>query len=123
MDPRTLFYLYYLLSDHPILVLEYISRLFSDLIPLYSHSSLLTRTLYSHICISNKSGNSRFLPQGYSTSPMLSFLAYHKMYDRLNTFAEKNNLTFSAYYDDFTFSSNEFIPKYCMKEAIKIINA
>lgn len=70
----------------------------------------------------NNSGNSRFLPQGYSTSPMLSFFAYHKMYDRLNTFAEKNNLTFSAYYDDFTFSSNEFIPKYCMKEAIKIIN-
>ncbi|MGH1648526.1 reverse transcriptase family protein [Enterococcus gilvus] len=69
----------------------------------------------------SEDGDYRFLPQGYSTSPMLSFFAYHKMYERLNTFAERNDLTFSAYYDDFTFSSKDFIPKYHMKEAIKII--
>ncbi|OQO71705.1 reverse transcriptase family protein, partial [Enterococcus villorum] len=70
----------------------------------------------------NESNNVRFLPQGYSTSPILSFLSYFRMYEQLNDFALNNNLVFSAYYDDFTFSSNKFIPKYYLKETTKIIN-
>ncbi|MGM0324128.1 hypothetical protein IGJ18_001635 [Enterococcus sp. AZ078] len=70
----------------------------------------------------NESNNVRFLPQGYSTSPILSFLSYFRMYEQLNDFSLKNNLVFSAYYDDFTFSSSKFIPKYYLKETTKIIN-
>lgn len=65
--------------------------------------------------------NHRHLPQGYSTSPILSFLAYHKMYQELNEFAIVNNFTFSAYYDDFTFSSATFIDPSKRRAAIKII--
>lgn len=68
-----------------------------------------------------KNGDSRFLPQGFSTSPMLSFLSYHKMYEELNAFSESNNFTFSAYYDDFTFSSKKFIHPSKRREAIAII--
>ncbi len=44
------------------------------------------------------------------------------MYEELNSFANKNDLTFSAYYDDFSFSSNKFIPKTYKREAVQIIN-
>lgn len=70
----------------------------------------------------NAENNLRFLPQGYSTSPIISFLAYFRMYEQLNKYAQNNSLTFSAYYDDFTFSSNRFIPKFYLKETKKIIN-
>lgn len=66
-------------------------------------------------------GGHRYLPQGYSTSPMLSFLAYHQMYEELNDFSSKYNFNFSAYYDDFTFSSKSFIHPRKRREAIKIV--
>lgn len=56
-------------------------------------------------------GNKRFLPQGFSTSPLLSFFSYKEMYEELNSFAKDNNYIFTAYYDDLTFSSNKFIHK------------
>lgn len=65
--------------------------------------------------------NHRHLPQGYSSSPILSFLAYYKMYQELHEFSLGNNLTFSAYYDDFTFSSDNFIAPKRRREVIKII--
>lgn len=68
-----------------------------------------------------KTNDHRHLPQGYSTSPILSFLAYHKMYQHLNEFSLRNNLTFSAYYDDFAFSSDTFIDPKRRREVIKII--
>lgn len=70
----------------------------------------------------SKDGHS-FLPQGYPTSPILSFLAYHKMYESLMAYAQVNALTFTAYYDDLTFSSNKPIPKRCLKTIIKIIES
>lgn len=66
--------------------------------------------------------NTRFLPQGYSTSPMLSFFSYYRMYEELNKFAIRNNYTFSAYYDDFSFSSEKFIQKSKKREVVKIVN-
>ncbi len=68
-----------------------------------------------------RNGSKRFLPQGFPTSPILSFLSYHKMYEKLSEFSVKNNLIFSAYYDDFTFSSDKFIDPRKRREAIKII--
>ncbi|EAD8854692.1 RNA-directed DNA polymerase [Listeria monocytogenes] len=68
-----------------------------------------------------KKDGERFLPQGFSTSPMLSFLSYHQMYEELDKFSKSNNFTFSAYYDDFTFSSDKFIHTNKRREAIAII--
>lgn len=64
-----------------------------------------------------------FLPQGYPTSPILSFLAYYHMYENLMKYAQNNGLTFSAYYDDLTFSSKKPIPKICLKEIVNIIES
>ncbi|EJF3065464.1 hypothetical protein M8F40_002467, partial [Listeria monocytogenes] len=41
-----------------------------------------------------KKDGERFLPQGFSTSPMLSFLSYHQMYEELDKFSKSNNFTF-----------------------------
>lgn len=71
--------------------------------------------------VKSADGNYRFLPQGYSTSPIMSFLSYRRMYDELNYFSRKNNLSFSAYYDDFSFSSNDFILKRLKRDATQII--
>lgn len=64
-----------------------------------------------------------FLPQGYPTSPILSFFAYYHMYENLMRYAQNNGLVFSAYYDDLTFSSKKPIPKRCLKDIIKIIES
>lgn len=64
-----------------------------------------------------------FLPQGYPTSPILSFLAYYQMYENLMKYADNNDLNFSAYYDDLTFSSKKPIRKRCLKEIVNIIES
>lgn len=64
-----------------------------------------------------------FLPQGYPTSPILSYFAYYDMYETLMRYAKANGFIFSAYYDDLTFSSKKPIPKRCMNRIIKIIES
>lgn len=64
-----------------------------------------------------------FLPQGYPTSPILSYFAYHNMYEALMRYAQSNGLNFTAYYDDLTFSSKKPIPKSCMKKIVEIIES
>ncbi|EOF60595.1 hypothetical protein SE1_00564 [Enterococcus hirae EnGen0127] len=44
--------------------------------------------------VKSENNCARFLPQGYSTSPIISFLAYYRMYEQLNDFALRNNLVF-----------------------------
>lgn len=68
------------------------------------------------------SDGKRHLPQGYPSSPILSVLSYLEMYKELNQFAEKNLLTFSAYIDDFTFSSKSFIHPSKVQKVAQIIN-
>lgn len=63
----------------------------------------------------------RHLPQGYSTSPYLSFLSYFDMYNGIESIARGENITFSCYYDDFTFSSQTFISKAFKKRIIGIV--
>lgn len=65
--------------------------------------------------------NKRHLPQGYSTSPYLSFLSYFNMYNGIYTLATNAGMTFSCYYDDFTFSSSTFINKSFKNTVINII--
>lgn len=63
----------------------------------------------------------RHLPQGYPTSPYLSFLSYFDMYNGIYSIASKNKIIFSCYYDDLTFSSPFFISKGFKKRVISII--
>ncbi|MED4256713.1 reverse transcriptase family protein [Priestia megaterium] len=63
----------------------------------------------------------RHLPQGYTTSPYLSFLSYFDMYNGIYTVARNANMNFSCYYDDFTFSASTFINKSFKNRIISII--
>lgn len=47
----------------------------------------------------------RVVPQGFSTSTLISFFAYKRMFKELNKLAVDNGLTFSTYVDDITFST------------------
>lgn len=63
----------------------------------------------------------RSLPQGYPTSPILIYLCYSDMYNKLQKLSLDNNKSFSCYYDDITFSSQETISKQFKKKIIGII--
>lgn len=60
----------------------------------------------------NYKGLEPVLPQGAPTSPMLSNIIGTKLDKRLNGFAKKNQINYSRYADDITFSGNyENLPK------------
>lgn len=64
------------------------------------------------------------LVQGISTSMLLSFFAFTPMFDELSLLATKNNLKFSTYVDDFTFSSSSPINTNFIKLRVnKIVRA
>jgi RNA-directed DNA polymerase len=46
------------------------------------------------------------LPQGAPSSPVIANLVFLNTADRLNTLAKSNNITFTTFLDDLTFSSN-----------------
>lgn len=61
------------------------------------------------------------LPQGLSTSPMIANLVFNKTGNKLQKFAQENNLTFTTFLDDLSFSStNNFEKK--MSSIIQILN-
>lgn len=64
----------------------------------------------------------RHLPQGFSTSPYLSFLCYYDLFNKINNLSIKKQVTFSCYYDDLTFSSPNFISKGFKRNIVKLIN-
>ena len=65
----------------------------------------------------------REVPQGFPTSPLICFFAYKYMFDRINTYANNNDLKFSTYVDDLTFSSNkDFDKDRVINDVIKILN-
>ena len=45
------------------------------------------------------------LPQGAPTSPLIANLVFVKTGEKLNTLSKKQNLTFTSFIDDLTFSS------------------
>lgn len=64
---------------------------------------------------------SNHLISGSPTSPILSYLVNHKMFDDIQLFCDNNAITMSIYVDDITFSSNDKI-SHKQKEVIyKII--
>lgn len=64
----------------------------------------------------------REVPQGFPTSPLICFFAYKYMFDKINMYAKENNLTFSTYVDDLTFSSKqEFDKDKVINDVIKIL--
>ncbi|MDS9470696.1 reverse transcriptase family protein [Sporosarcina pasteurii] len=81
----------------------------------------ISRILTLLVTYQHEEDSYRYLPQGFPTSPLLSFLAYSDMFKELEQFAETNNLVFSAYYDDLTFSSASFISKHLKRELALIL--
>lgn len=81
----------------------------------------LAKILTDFVTIPCENREGRYLPQGYPTSPILSYLAYEQMYNRLHKLAEDNQLEFTCYYDDLTFSSNKFINKSLKRHCASII--
>lgn len=64
----------------------------------------------------------REVPQGFPTSPLICYFAYKYMFDRIYNYAKDNNLTFSTYVDDLTFSSKlEFDKDSVINDVIKIL--
>lgn len=63
----------------------------------------------------------RNLPQGFPTSPYLSFLCYYDMYNTIYKISNHKQITFSCYYDDLTFSSSNFINKGFKRNIVKVI--
>ncbi|MED1556217.1 reverse transcriptase domain-containing protein [Bacillus paramycoides] len=61
------------------------------------------------------------MPQGYPTSPILSFFAYLDMYEEILKVVRMNNMEFSCYYDDLTLSSKKFIAKSVKRRVAGII--
>lgn len=49
------------------------------------------------------------LISGAPTSQILSYLVNHNMFDELQTFCNKNNITMSIYVDDITFSAQNIV--------------
>lgn len=52
-----------------------------------------------------------FIPTGSPSSQLIAFFAYSDLFHKIHDYAEKNNIRFSLYVDDLTFSSNSKIPK------------
>lgn len=65
----------------------------------------------------------RHLPQGYPTSPLLSYFCYFDMYNGIFEKAQKNSITFSCYYDDFTFSSKNKISNTFRNQIVDLIHS
>lgn len=69
----------------------------------------------------NPDDDYRSLPQGYPSSPLLSFLSYYEMFNELNTLSKTNNYYFSSYYDDLTFSSKTYIDNKFQYQVLEIV--
>ena len=87
----------------------------------FQMESDLAKILTDFVTIQCETKEGRYLPQGYPTSPILSYLAYADMYNELEALAVENGMSFSCYYDDLTFSSNKFINKSLKRKCSQII--
>ena len=73
--------------------------------------------------IDSSSTGARIIPQGYPTSPIVSFLSYKEMFDKINNVAIKYNCRFSTYVDDLSFSYKDstFDPNDLVAEVSSIL--
>lgn len=81
----------------------------------------IAKILTDFVTVTCERKEGRYLPQGYPTSPILSYLAYVNMYDELSDIALENSMIFSCYYDDLTFSSKQYIPKSLKRKCSHVI--
>jgi len=65
----------------------------------------------------------KHLPQGAPSSPIIANLICISMDTELHFLAKRNNLTYSRYVDDMTFSSDRFIEVETLQKIEKIMNA
>ena len=74
--------------------------------------------------IDSSTTGERIIPQGYPTSPIVSFLSYKEMFDKINDVAIKYNCRFSTYVDDLSFSYKDstFDPNDLINEVNNILN-
>lgn len=66
---------------------------------------------YSYQFYQDTSGAMGVLPQGASTSPMLSNLAAMGLDEKLTIFADQHSFTYTRYADDLTLSSSDDLPE------------
>lgn len=97
---------------------SYVYHLFKNK---FEMSDDLAKILTDFVTIPCENREGRYLPQGYPTSPVLSYLSYTDMYQELLHLAVENGMEFSCYYDDLTFSSNKFISKSLKRKCSQII--
>jgi RNA-directed DNA polymerase len=64
-----------------------------------------------------------FLPMGSPTSPVISNIVFYKLDFKLMSFAKTNNLCYSRYADDLTFSGDYFITTALKDEICQILLA
>ncbi|UYP10282.1 reverse transcriptase family protein [Priestia megaterium] len=81
----------------------------------------IAKILTNFVTVPCENSDGRYLPQGYPTSPILSYLSYLDMYEELLYLAVENGMKFSCYYDDLTFSSDIFISKSLKRKCSQII--
>lgn len=64
------------------------------------------------------------LPQGFSTSPVLSNAVFNKFDIKIKKYCNKNNMIYSRYADDLLISSNNYLDKEeCIHDIDKILNS
>ncbi|WP_146551135.1 reverse transcriptase family protein [Rummeliibacillus sp. SL167] len=97
---------------------SYIYNLFKDR---FGMANDLAKILTDFVTVQCENREGRYLPQGYPTSPVLSYLSYAAMYQELLHLAVENGMQFSCYYDDLTFSSDKFISKSLKRKCSQII--
>ncbi|MDY1037523.1 reverse transcriptase family protein [Lelliottia sp. CFBP8978] len=90
------------------------SKIFNSLINMGINASTAS-VITSLCCLNNR------IPQGSSTSPILSNIIFHSIDNRLNALALKFNLIYSRYADDLAFSGNH-IPKNFKKYVCGILS-
>lgn len=101
-------------SFFPSVKKEYIFRFFKYKM---KQSDDIAWTITNMVIIENKPG----LPQGFQTSSILSFFSYQGMFNEIDKISKKNNIKFSLYVDDLTFSSDNRISRKFYKDIVLII--
>ena len=82
----------------------------------YFYSGLITAP--------TEKGSTNFvLAQGLPSSPAVAFLCYKSLFDYINEEAKNNNITFTLYVDDMTFSSNCKIPQRFIDKVIGLLKS
>lgn len=79
-------------------------------------SSEISGLLSNLVCIEKR------LPTGAPSSPLISYLAYLRMFEELKFIAESNGYIISVYVDDITISSSSNINYKVINDMVKVIN-